>query len=237
MPRSSAMPRILVLNPVSTDVWDDLTREYLGKIANPDTELVVRSLERGPVSIENEADVTEAAPYVVEEVAKAESEGFDCVVVNCFDDPGVWAARERAAILVMGIGETSMIAALNLGHKFAVISTGEKSRSVYDAKALKLGVRDRLAYASGIPVRVLDLRFDTERVKKHLLAEAKRAVEDYGAEVIVLGCGGMIGISMWLSRELGVPVVDPTPTTFKIAEALLAVGLKHSKRYLYSYQA
>lgn len=218
-------------------MWDDLTKEHLRKIANPGTELVVKSLERGPVSIENEADVAEAAPYVVEEVIKAESKGFDCVIVNCFDDPGVWAAREKVAILVMGIGETSMITALHLGHKFAVISTGEKSRAVYDVKALKLGIRDRLAYASGIPVRVLDLASDVERVKKHLLAEAKKAVEDYGAEVIVLGCGGMIGIGTWLSGELGVPVVDPTPTTFKIAEALLAVGLKHSKKYLYSYQA
>lgn len=227
------MPKILVLNPVSTNKWDNITRELLKKYSCPYTEFSVKSLKKGPVSIESSSDIVMAAPYVVKEVIEAEREGYDSVIINCFDDPGVDAARERASILILGIGETSMISALHLGYKIAVISTGENSRAVYDLKALKLGIRDRLAYASGIPVRVLDLRSDEEKTKRLLLSECRKAVEEYGAEVIVLGCSGMIGYSDWLSKKLKIPVIDPTIITFKIAESLSFIHLRHSKRFLY----
>ncbi|MCS7126734.1 MAG: aspartate/glutamate racemase family protein [Aigarchaeota archaeon] len=227
------MVRIFVLNPVSTDLWNKITEESLKKIACINTELHVENLEEGPRYIESELDVVSAAPHVVKKVVEAEEKGFDAVVINCFDDPGLDAAREKVSILTLGIGETSIITALQLGYKFAIISTGEKSKASYDLKAHKLGVKSRLAYASGINMRVLELRRDDEQTKKMLLHEAMIAVEKFNAEVIVLGCGGMIGFGEWLSERLMVPVIDPTITTFKIAEALSSINLKHSKRYLY----
>ncbi len=221
------------MNPVSTDIWNDITKNYLKKRACRDTELVVKNLAEGPESIEAEVDVIKAAPLVVEEVLKAEGEGFDAVIINCFDDPGLHAAREKASILVLGVGETSIIAALHLGYRFAIISTGEKSRAAYDLKTLKLGIRERLAYSSGIPIKVLDLRVSEERTKQALLEEARRAIEEHYADVIVLGCSGMIGIAEWLSEKLGVPVIDPAVVTLKIAEGFSKAGLKHSKKYLY----
>ncbi|MEN2974771.1 MAG: aspartate/glutamate racemase family protein [Candidatus Caldarchaeales archaeon] len=226
--------RILVLNPVSTDVWNEITLKALSKIAFSSTEFSVVNLERGPRSIESELDVVSAAPNVVEMVDEAEKKGFDAVVINCFDDPGLDASREKASILVLGIGETSIITSLHLGYKFAIISTGERSKASYDLKAQKMGVRNRLAYSSGIPLRVLDLRRDEDQTRSMLLEEARKAVEVFNAEVIVLGCGGLIGLGEWLSERLNVPVIDPTITTFKIAEALASINLKHSKKYLYS---
>lgn len=225
--------RILILNPVSTSIWNQITEKVLKQVACSSTELTIENLDDGPKSIESDLDVVLAAPYVVKKVIEAEDKKYDAVVINCFDDPGLEAAREKTSILVLGIGETSIITALHLGYKFAVISTGEKSKASYDLKALKLGVRERLAYASGIPLHVLELRGDIEKTKQMLLEEATKAVEQYYAEVIVLGCGGMIGLSEWLSEKLKVPVIDPTVTTFKVAEALTSIGLKHSRRYLY----
>ncbi|MEM1583700.1 MAG: aspartate/glutamate racemase family protein [Nitrososphaerota archaeon] len=227
------MVRIFVLNPVSISIWNRITEKTLKKIAFKDTELSVGNLDDGPRSIESDSDVVLAAPRVVEKVLEAEGKGYDAAVINCFDDPGLEAAREKASILVLGVGETSMLTALHLGYRFAVISTGEKSKASYDIKALKLGVRDRLAYASGIPLHVLELRTDEERTRRMILEEGKKAVEEHLAEVIVLGCSGMIGLAEWMSEELKVPVIDPAITTFKIAEALASIGLKHSKRYLY----
>jgi len=225
--------RIFILNPVSTSIWNQITEKALKQVACSNTELMIGNLDNGPESIESDLDVVLAAPYVVEKVVEAEDKGYDAVVINCFDDPGLEAAREEASMLVLGIGETSIITALHLGYKFAVVSTGEKSKASYDLKALKLGVRDRLAYASGIPIHVLELRRDEEKTKQLLLDEARKAVEQYYAEVVVLGCSGMIGLAGWLSEELNVPVIDPTITTFKIAEALASISLKHSRKYLY----
>lgn len=227
------MVHIFVLNPVSTSVWNEVTQETLKRIACPTTRFTVENLEKGPKSIESELDVVSVSPYVVEKIAEAQEKGYDVAVINCFDDPGLEAAREKVSMLVLGVGETSIISALHLGYKFAIISTGEKSKASYDLKALKLGVRSRLAYASGIPTRVLDLRRDEEKTKQLLLEESVKAVEEFHAEVIVLGCSGMIGLAEWLSERVHVPVIDPTITTFKIAEALASIGIKHSKKYLY----
>jgi len=228
------MPRILVINPVSTSVWDKVTYEYLKSIASLRTEVVVRSLKEGPKSIESEYDRDLAARYVVEEVVRAEKESFDAVIINCFDDPGLHAARERVSILVLGIGETSIITALLLGHKIAIISTGRNARALYHKKVLELGIIDRVAYTGGVELGVLEMREDVNRLKKLVMDEAKKAIDVYGAEVIVLGCGGFIGLAKDLEKALRVPVIDPTPTTFKIAEALVSVGMRHSKVYLYN---
>lgn len=228
------MPRILVLNPVSTSAWDELTYEHLRSVAFPGTEVVVRSLGDGPASVESEYDRDLASVRVVEEVLRAEEEGFDAVVINCFDDPGLHASRERASILVLGIGETSILTALLLGHRIAIVSTGRSSRALYHRRAMELGVADRVAYTGGVEVGVLEMRRDVGRLKKLVVEEARRAVAEHGAEVVVLGCGGFIGLAREVEEEVGVPVVDPTPTTFKVAEALASLGARHSKAYLYA---
>jgi Asp/Glu/hydantoin racemase len=48
----------------------------------------------------------------------------------------------------------------------------------------------------------------------------------------VLGCGGFIGLSEELSRECGVPVIDPTLVTVKIAESTVKLRYTHSKKLL-----
>jgi allantoin racemase len=61
------------------------------------------------------------------------------------------------------------------------------------------------------------------------LKPIERAVKEHGAEVVVLGCCGFIGLSGELSRKAGIPVIDPAITTLKAAEALTKLGLKHLK--------
>jgi len=228
------LSKILIINPVGTYLWDDITLQAVKKIVNPDTEVIVRSLKGAPPAIECDYDRDLAVPYVINEVIRASKEGFDAIVINCFDDPGLHAAREVTDVLVLGIGETTITAALLLGYRIAIISTGKHSRNVYYRRAVSLGIADRVVYTSGIDVEVLDLRKDLDKVKSMLVEEINRAVKEYGAEVIVLGCGGFLGLAEELSKDLGIPVLDPTLTTVKIAEALIKLGLKHSKIYLFN---
>jgi len=228
------MVRILVLNPVVIDVWNELTLKHLKEVAFPGTEVVVRNISKGPKAIESEYDKDYAAHHVVNEVVKASKEGFDAIIINCFDDPGLHASREVCDTLVLGIGETSITTALLLGYRVAIISTGVNAKLLYYRKAVELGIEKRVVYTGGINVGVLDLRKDEGKVMELLLSEGRKAVEDYGADVIVLGCGGFIGMAEKLSEELGVPVVDPTKTTFKVAESLAAMRIKHSRKYLFN---
>ncbi|MEM0045877.1 MAG: aspartate/glutamate racemase family protein, partial [Desulfurococcaceae archaeon] len=218
-----------VINPVSVDVWDDLVLKYAKTVLSSDVEVAVRHIPSAPPFIETEYEKELAAPLVVREVLKASEEGFKGVVINCFDDPGLEASREVSSIPVLGIGETSLMTAMLLGYNIAVISTGREWSTIYRRRASQLGVERRIVYISGIDVPILDLRKEIERVKALLVGEIKKAIRDYGADVAVLGCGGLIGLADELSETTGIPVIDPTITTLKIAEAIIKLKLKHRK--------
>jgi len=226
------LTRILILNPVSITMWDSLVYEYVMRIVEPSTQITVRSIRNAPPAIECEYDRALAEHLVVEEVINASREGFNAIIINCFDDPGLRASREISEIPVLGIGETSLYYALVLGDNVAIISTGKYSLIAYRRKARELGIGDRVVYVSSIEIPVLELRTREKLVKEVLLSEIRKAVENHGAEVIVLGCGGFIGISEELSRESGIPIVDPTLVTVKVAESIVKLRYVHSKKFL-----
>lgn len=62
-----------------------------------------------------------------------------------------------------------------------------------------------------------------------MVEQGKKAIEEDGAEVLILGCTGMTGMAQKLSEALGVYVIDPLPTAVKLAETLVSLKLSQSK--------
>jgi allantoin racemase len=221
--------RIFVINPNTSESMTDHIRWELERIKRPDTELRVVSAEYGPVSIESAYDEALAQPATLERVRQANEEGYDVVILACFSDPGLDAAKEISDIPVIGIEESTMHIAAMLGHKFS-ITTAFRSR----VPTRELHVRERgleSAYASTLVMNmsVLDMDANPEKAKARILELARTAVQEDGAEVIVLGCAGLAGYAEDIERELGAIVLDPTSVAFKIAEAIVDLGLRHSK--------
>ncbi|MGD8622430.1 MAG: aspartate/glutamate racemase family protein, partial [Anaerolineales bacterium] len=72
------------------------------------------------------------------------------------------------------------------------------------------------------------------KVEALILQEARKAVEEDGAEVISLGCAGMAGLDERLKHELGVPVIDGVAAAVKLIEALVGCGIQTSKQGAFS---
>lgn len=221
--------KILVINPVATDMWNVKDKEYLKGIVSKETEIKVVSLKKGPTSIETFFDEAYAAPEILKIIEK--SKNFDAIVINCFGDPALFAARDMTDILVLGAGETSMTIASLLGEKFGVISVLRNSRAQIEMATRRIGISERLAYATGIKVPVLNLEKENE-VMEIIIDEAKKAIEK-GAEVIILGCTGMFFLAKDIQKKLDVPIIEPASLTLKLAEALAELRLKHSKIGIY----
>ena len=88
-------------------------------------------------------------------------------------------------------------------------------------------------------VRSLDLTVaetdsDPVRTKQRVMEEAAKAVQEDGAEVIILGCAGMAGYAPEIEARLNVKVIDPAAVALKIAEAVVDLGLSHSKIGFYA---
>ena len=223
--------RIKVVVPVATRLWNEMIREAYEAARDSETQITIVNLEKGPESIEQHYDVAWAEVFALREIEKAEEEGYDGVITYCFDDPALMAAKEKLRIPVVGIQEPSIHLASMLGRRFSVVGVGEEftKGSVEDSVRVH-GLESSLASVRLAEISVLDIKKDREKLKIAVLGEARRAVEEDGADVIVLGCGSLLGLAEELQKELKVPVVDPGLAALKIVEDLVKLRLAQSKR-------
>ena len=224
--------RILVISPVVSQELLKGDEEYFQRLADPGTDVEVASVQKGPTSIETFHDAVYACPEILRLVRERHN-AVDAIMVNCFADPAVDAAREITNKVVLGPAETSMSVALHLGAKFSVISILPNTAPWVRWQARKLGTESRLASAIGIDVPVLGLEKDLKKTTDEIVKAAKQAIKIDGAEVIVLGCTGMATLAHNVREQLSVPLVEPAATTFKMAELLVKLGLCHHRGGLY----
>ena len=221
--------RVFVINPNTTKSVPDHIRRQLEKIKRPDTELTVVNPEHGPVSIESVYDETLAGPPTLELVRRANEEGYDVIVLACFSDPALDAAKEVSTIPVIGIEEATLHVAAMLGHKFSITTAFSNRVPTRELHARLRSVESAYASTLVMNMSVLDMDANPEEAKSRIQELARRAIEEDGAEVIILGCAGLAGYAEDVERELGAVVLDPTSVAFKIAEAIADLGLRHSK--------
>ena len=221
--------RIFVINPNTSVSMTDHIRRELEKIKRPDTELTVVCSTRGPISIESAYDEALAQPPTLERVRQANKEGYDAVILACFSDPALDAAKEISDIPVIGIEECTMHIAAMLGHKFSITTAFRNRVSTRELHVRLRGVESAYASTLVLNMSVLEMDAEPERTKSRILEVAREAVERDGTEVIILGCAGLAGYAEDVERELGIVVLDPTSVALKIAEAMVDLGLRHSK--------
>jgi len=222
--------RIRVIVPVSTEIWNEKIKEAYETVKDFDTEIKIVNLSRGPESIEQYYDIAWAELETLKEAEKAEEEGYDAVIIYCFSDPALFAAREKLTIPVVGLRESAIHVAAMLGRKFSIVGVGSENSKGKTLDAIRMyGLESKLASIRMTEFLVLDIAKDIEKIKQALLEEARLAIKQDGAEVIVLSCGSLIGVGKWLQEQLGVPVVEPGLIALKIAEDLVKLNLSQSK--------
>ena len=203
--------------------------------ARPDTRVTQTEIDHGPASIESSFDEALALPDTIAKIVAAERDGADAVVIDCMGDPAVDAGREATDMLVLGPAQSAMHLATLLGHRFSIVTVLEAVVPLLEDLAGKYGLAGKLCSVRSVDIPVLELG-DHHRLVRALADESVRAVEEDGAHVIVFGCTGMRGCAAGLQATLaergypGIPVIDPVVAAFKLAEALVDLGLKPSKR-------
>lgn len=217
---------ILVIEPVKSSIFEGETVKYLETLKDPETRVTVKSLKSGPNTIETYVDVAQASPEIVN-IMMEERYNYDAFIVNCFADPGVDAAREVSIRLVLGVAETTMHMAAMLADKFSVITTDRNSIPWTENQARVFAVKEKLASVVAVDIGVDALKSNNDTYSK-MLDQAKKELEK-GSEAIVLGCTGMKSFAEGLQEDLEVPVFEPTKVTFKVAESLVKLGIKHSR--------
>lgn len=219
--------KILYVRGAADASCNNEIKAYLEKYAETGTQVVVRSPDFGPLNLEYECYQALAAPQILKLVLEAEAEGFDGAVIGCFDDPALYPARELCSrMVVTSLAEASMQLASTLGGRFSVLIGRDKWVPKMRDNAYKYGHRDALASFRSLGLGVQDMQRDHEHTAHVMRREAKAAITEDGAEVIVLGCAMEYGFYQSLQQELCVPVIDSMLAGFKQAEYLVSLKAK-----------
>lgn len=169
---------------------------------------------------------------VLEAGLAAADEGYDAVCVDTTGDTGVAALRSILDIPVIGAARASFLTAMLLGDRFSIVAMWDRWNDAYRRTIDELGIRRKFASVRDIGATPDNrgLMAGKEDAFPRLAEAARLCVDEDGADVVCLGSTTMHRAHAYLKERLEVPLIDPGPLTYKIAEALLGLGLSHGRR-------
>lgn len=221
--------KILVINPntnpKNTKVIEDAVKPYIPTGFQVD----VVNPEKGPIGLESYYHNYLAAVEVHKMIVDAEKQGYNGVVIACYGDPGIEAAKELVNIPVVGITEASYALARMLATKFLVVVSAETAVPRQIRYIKSLGIPDVQYAVRPIGLTVLGVMSDRMSAKDLIAENCKIALKETGSELIVMGCSGFSGLRADLEDHLQVPIIDPVVAGVHICMTLIMMGLAQSK--------
>ena len=228
------MPKVLVIVPFPMDA-DNLEkrRAQLKSVRlGPDIAFDFRAVSIAPANYVSQQDALLADIGILEAGLTAQADGYDAVCIDTVSDSGMAALRSILDIPVIGPGRHAMLTALMLGDRFSVVCMWDRWRPLYAKTLAELGLEGKCA-----SIRAADLQPNNQEllggredeVFPVLLEVATRCVEQDRADVIVLGSTTMHEAHAYLAERLAVPVINPGPLSYRLADAAIRLRLSHSK--------
>ncbi|AOY74105.1 aspartate/glutamate racemase family protein (plasmid) [Arthrobacter sp. TES] len=218
--------KLLVINPNISDDVTALIEAEAQRSAGPDTELIVRTAGHGVEYIETRFEALIAAGAVAELIAEYGHDGgtaVDGVVVAAFGDPGMPALKELVDVPVIGITEAALCAAALQGHRFSIIAISDRIQAWYLDCVERFGFGGRLASIRSINQSLNSIGSVQADFKETLLALSRQAVDEDGADVVILAGAPLAGLARELEGQIPVPVVDGISAGIRMTEAVVAL--------------
>jgi Asp/Glu/hydantoin racemase len=229
------MKKILVIVPFAMSADSLLLRQQqlAGLQFGPELVFDYRCVKAGPVNYSSHHDFVLADASIFEAGCRAQDEGYAAVCIDTMSDSGVAALRSVLDIPVFGPGKVSMLTALMLGDRFSILTMASRWKPLYKKALDELGLHHKCASVRAIEVPPDNqglLSGKEDAVFPLLEAAARLAIEVDGAEVLILGSTTMHQAHAYLEARLPVPVINPGPLSYKMAEAALGLGLRQSRQ-------
>jgi allantoin racemase len=229
------MKRILIINPNTAKDTAELMQKQCREIAEPTTYVEATYIQPRPgfssYKVFSYVDLAICTTETIK-IAWKNRDKFDGFIVAGFSDVGVDAIKELIAKPVLGIAEASYHLASLISHRFTVLTGTKKWTPPKDDYVRALGIESKIA--SFRSYSEWDENDSFEALKARLLNVARQAMNEDGAEAVVLGGGPLVGYGKILQAELGIPVIDPTIATLKLMETMIALGYSQSKKNRWS---
>jgi Asp/Glu/hydantoin racemase len=219
-------------------------RRYADAVAAADTELELRGARVGRIDSYRFWESLDTVS-ILDSVLDAEQRGFDAVAIGNILDPGLREARSMVDIPVLGLGETSMLAACMMGSRFSLVGVNPYFGGRFEENVAKYGLEERLAALDFLSLtpHELDACFSDESARKRAVEaflSAARRTFDAGSEVVIPAGGRLAAFldAQGIREVDGAPVLDGIATLIAMTKAAVrvraAAGTFVSRRRLYA---
>jgi allantoin racemase len=209
--------------------------EYAERVCSPGTHVDVHGVRPGTYpSGMAPGDISDYAwprhlvdIQIVENIVRAEREGYDAVAVSCFADPGLEMARSLVDIPVVSSCETALLVASTVGRRFGLLAHDKGMAHILEDLVAGYGFEGRVGAVSFLdpPLTEIDIdgAFNGSREFTERMAADCRALIARGADVII-PAEGALNIALvrnGLQVVDGVPVLDSYGALLGMAELLV----------------
>lgn len=217
--KKAPLRRLLVINPNTNPAVTERVRQVADSIVSPTTSVTVVNPAEGPFSIETTEHRDAAVPQVLDLVRRTLHQRYDAYVFACFDDIALFETRTMTGVSVVGTCEAGIAAARTMAARFSIITTVHSAVPGIHRLLARYGAADICTVrAAGIGVAAA--AGGDSGTDRRILAAARQAVDQDGAEAILLGSGGLTGRANDLEQQFGIPVIDGVAAAIKMAEGL-----------------
>ncbi len=215
----------------------ELRRKPVLAAASPGTQIEFTEIKGDIIKLSykgtGELTAMLAGPQIVEKAKEAQEREFDAVLPWGTLDYGVNAARCHVDIPVVPMGRASFCLAAMLATRIAVIVY--ESQKIPDCRRFirEIGFQDFVTSVRAVEIPTRDMAAQRSLLKERLIRLGRRAVEEEDAEVILPRGVTMMPVYCSpeeISSEVGVPVIDPIAAGVKVAEMLVSMGLRNSRK-------
>jgi allantoin racemase len=168
-------------------------------------------------------EASAVAAHAVAAMARTIADGGerpDAVLIACFGDPGLDAAREILDCPVIGMADASMHAATQLGPRVSIVTGGRAWGPMLREFVAGIGLAARLASVRCLDLTGADIAARPDAALGFVDTAARSAFDDDGADVVILGGAGLAGLAEGVRSRLGRPVICSLRAAVLQSEAL-----------------
>lgn len=214
--------RLLLINPNTSDSVTALILEEARRSASPGTESTALTAAFGVAYIETRFEALIGA-YATAVLAAEHAPRHDALIVAAFGDPGLAGLREALDIPVLGLTESALMSACMLGQRFSIVAISRRITAWYRECVQANGLESRLASIRSLDRPLRDVAAIQDDHRTALLELCARAVDEDGADVIILAGAPLAGLARSVAGQIPVPVVDGVSSAVRHAESLVAL--------------
>jgi allantoin racemase len=215
------MRRLLMINSKTTE---EMTRSIVavaGPAGSPDTTIEASRPDAGPRSVEDFTDEVLAAHGAVNLVSRTVAAMTETPLLASATAP-LRQSRDRR-VPVVGIVEAAFHVASPIVYRWAIMAVSPRVEPLIREVVRCNDVEASCASSRCAPLSVLEIGEGLGPSENLMPEEAHAAIADDAAEAVLLGCAGPGPLEAIMAENLGVPVLDGTPS-HEAARGLGSVG-------------